>query len=151
MRQLKKNYPPSSPPQDKMSSVQGKLAWLYRAVLLTHKISTCDLALDYPQDLRLQLSHPPLLSITAFTACYLHSWHWPLLWPWLRGAWSCLRAFHLLSPPCPSHFSLLPNPLQIRVFSSPIQPILSPSFPGLQYPHYPLKVLFTSLLLIPPP
>ena len=56
-----------------MSSVQGKLAWLYRAVLLTHKISTCDLALDYPQDLRLQLSHPPLLSITAFTACYLHS------------------------------------------------------------------------------
>ena len=56
-----------------MSSVQGKLSWLYRAVLLTHKISTCDLACDYPQDLRLQLSHPPLLSCTAFTACYLHS------------------------------------------------------------------------------
>ena len=56
-----------------MSSVQGKLSWLYRAVLLTHKISTCDVACDYPQDLRLQLSHPPLLSCTAFTACYLHS------------------------------------------------------------------------------
>ena len=62
------------------------------------------------------------------------------------------QGFSLALPALPLPLlSLLPKPLQIRVFSSPIQPILSPSLPGLQYPHYTLKGLFTSLLLIPPP